>query len=203
KELKRSGLIACAAHVSLDRVTGDLERVLAECRDWGCEYVVIPSLPNEYRSSDGYKRFATEATALAEPLRAKSLQLAYHNHAYELERYGEQTGLEILLSGAIVAELDTYWLQFGGANPAEWIRRCASRAPLVHLKDMAIDHGRQVDAEVGEGNLNWLDILSACREAGTRWLVVEQDAPRRDSLESVAISYAYLTQLMRQVGLEG
>jgi sugar phosphate isomerase/epimerase len=75
--------------------------------------------------------------------------------------------------------------------------------PLVHLKDVSIDRGRPVDAEVGEGNLDWLDILSACRDAGTGWLVVEQDEPRRDPLESVAISYTNLTRLLDAAGLEG
>ena len=207
KELRRAGLTACAAHASLDRVKGDLDRVIGECSDWGCEHVVIPSLPDEYRSAGGYRRFAAESAELAQRMRANGLDLVYHNHAYELERYGAQTGLELLLAGdpahAVQAEFDTYWLQYGGADPADWIRRFAHRVPLVHLKDMAIDRGRPVDAEVGEGNLNWHDILTACREAETRWLVVEQDEPRRDPLESVAISYTNLTRLLNAAGLEG
>jgi len=206
KMLKQAGLIACAAHVSLNRVKGDLERVVAECHEWGCEYVVIPSLPDDYRSREGYNRFATEAVELADRLHSHGLQLAYHNHAFELERYGEQTGLEAVLGGAsdgaIQAEFDTYWLQYGGVDPADWIRRFKHRVPLVHLKDMVIDRGHPVDAEVGEGNMNWLHILDACREAGTRWLVVEQDAPRRDPMESVAISHANLTKLIDAVGWE-
>jgi sugar phosphate isomerase/epimerase len=49
------------------------------------------------------------------------------------------------------------------------------RAPLVHVKDMAVDGGDPVDVEIGEGNLDWIGILGACRDAGARWLVVEQD----------------------------
>ena len=207
EELKRAGLVACAAHVALDRLEGDLDGVAAECKEWGCKYVVIPSLPGPYRSQQGYGRFAAEAIELAERLASHGLKLVYHNHAYELERYGDQTGLEMVLSSdrpdAVDVELDTYWLQYGGMNPADWIRRYKHRVPLVHLKDMAIDQGRPVDAEVGEGNLNWVDILSACREAETRWLVVEQDEPRRDPMQSVATSHANLVKLLERVGLEG
>ena len=207
EELKRSGLTACAAHVSLDRLRADLDGVVGECRDWGCQYAVVPGLPDEYRKPQGYARFAFESAEIAERLGASGLRLAYHNHAYELERYGEQTGLELIFAAnpatALQAELDTYWLQYGGANPAAWIRRFAHRVPLVHLKDVSIDRGRPVDAEVGEGNLDWLDILSACRDAGTGWLVVEQDEPRRDPLESVAVSYTNLTRLLNAAGLEG
>jgi sugar phosphate isomerase/epimerase len=45
-----------------------------------------------------------------------------------------------------------------------------------------------VMAEVGEGNLNWPAILTACREAGVRWYLVEQDVCRRDPFESLGIS---------------
>jgi len=207
EELKRADLIACAAHVPLERLTRDLDAVAAECREWHCEYVVVPSVPERYRSEEGYRRFAQEATELSRRLKPSGLRLVYHNHAHELERFGAQTGLDTMFSAATAdslhAELDTYWLQFGGASPAAWIRRFKGRAPLVHLKDMAVDRGNPVDAEIGEGNLDWMDILGACRDAGTTWLVVEQDNPRREPLESVAISYANLTKLTAKLGWGG
>ena len=206
EELRRADLVACAAHVALDRLKAELDAVVAECADWGCRYVVVPGLPVDYRSQDGYRRFAGEAAELARELRPSGLRLAYHNHAHELERFGERTGLDTVFSAAtedLQAELDTYWLQYGGANPAAWIRRFKGRVPLVHLKDMAVVRGDPVDAEVGNGNLDWGDILRACHEARTEWLIVEQDDPRRDPMESVAISYASLATLTANVGWGG
>jgi len=203
-ELRRSGLTACAVHAGLDRLTQELDRVIEECRQWGCEYVVVPSVPRSYHSGEGFRRFAAEASELAGRLREHGLRLAYHNHAYELERFDGKTGLETLLAAAgaevLDAELDTYWLQFGGADPATWIRRYKGRVPLVHLKDMAVRHGDPVDAVIGEGNLDWTEILSACRDAGTRWLVVEQDNPEGDPLEAVAGSFRNLERLMSGEG---
>jgi sugar phosphate isomerase/epimerase len=202
EELRRSGLKACAAHASLNRLHDQLDVVVGECKQWGCEYVVVPSLPASYRSRRGFERFAAEATELAAPLAGHGIKLAYHNHAYELERFDGATGLETLLAsadpGVLAIELDTYWLQFGGANPATWIRRHAGRAPLVHLKDMAIVDGDPVDAEIGEGNLDWSDVLSACLQAETRWLVVEQDDPRGDPLQAVATSYGNLKRFLAE-----
>jgi sugar phosphate isomerase/epimerase len=204
EQLRRAGLVACAAHVGLERLARDLDSVAAECRDWGCDYVVVPSLTQDYRSRDGYTRFRAEAADLEARLRPHGLSLAYHNHAFELERFGDRTGLELMFDGgALLAEADTYWLQFGGLNAAGWVRRHAGRVPLVHLKDLAIERGDPLDAEVGEGNLDWPDILGACRDAGTRWLIVEQDAPRRDPLESVSISHANLTKMLSAIGWEG
>lgn len=206
QELARADLTACAAHAPLERLTGDLAAVAAACQEWGCRYVVVPGLPNEYRSGAGLKRFAREADDIARELKPFGLKFAYHNHSFELERWDGQTGLEALFAAApaqtLQAELDTYWLQYGGANPAEWILRLKQRVPLVHLKDMAVVGGKTVMAEVGEGNLDWARILNACRTAGTDWLVVEQDECRRDPLESLAISFSNLTRLMTEAGNE-
>lgn len=201
QELRRAGLLACAAHVPLESLTSDLPTVAARCRDWRCRYVVVPGLPSSYHSAKGFRRFAKEAAQIAHELATYEVKLAYHNHSFELERWGGKTGLDILCEATspevLSAELDTYWLQAAGASPSAWLRKLSGRAALVHLKDVAVEGGRVVQAEVGEGNLDWPDILNACREAGTEWLVVEQDESSRDPLESLAISYRNLTAFLR------
>jgi sugar phosphate isomerase/epimerase len=205
-ELKRADLVACAAHHPLERVAREPAAVAAQCREWGCRYVVIPALPEEYRSAEGFRRFAREAEGLARGLQPYGLQLAYHNHSFELQRWEGQTGLETLFTATgaetLQAELDTYWLQYGGASPAGWIRRLRGRVPLLHLKDMAVDRGNPLQVEVGEGNLDWMEILTASREAGTEWLIVEQDDSQRDPMDSLATSYRNLVKLSAQAGLE-
>jgi sugar phosphate isomerase/epimerase len=47
---------------------------------------------------------------------------------------------------------------------------------LVHFKDFRIVSGEQRFAEVGEGNLNWPNILEACKTTGVEWYIVEQEA---------------------------
>ena len=88
------------------------------------------------------------------------------------------------------AELDTYWVQAGGGDPVAWIRKCAGREPLLHLKDMCVTPSReQRFAEIGEGNLNWPDILKAAEQGGVEYYLVEQDqCYERTPLESLAIS---------------
>ena len=200
RELKSAGLVACAAHESLDDLIAHLPEVAERCRDWGCGYVVVPSLPASYHSAAGFQRFAEEAVEIARRLQSHGLALAYHNHSFELERWDGKTGLEILFESAsrdvLGAELDPYWLQAAGASPSAWLRKVAGRAPLVHLKDMTVVDGRVTLSEVGEGNLDWPEILHACRDAGTEWLVVEQDETGGDALESLAVSYRNLTRLL-------
>ncbi len=200
RELKSAGVVACAAHESLETLMSDLPAVAERCLEWGCRYAVVQSLPVSYHSAAGFMRFAEEAVEISRRLERHGLGLAYHNHSFELERWDGKTGLEILFEsaphGVLNAELDTYWLQAAGASPSAWLRRLAGRVALVHLKDMTVVGGRVTQAEVGEGNLDRPEILDACREAGPEWLVVEQDEPRGDPLESLALSYRNLVGLL-------
>ncbi len=204
-ELKRiaddNGLTICATHIAYEQMRDDLDTVVAEHQLWECEYVGIGGLPGEYRTAEGYARFAQEASGVARRLKEHGLTFVYHNHSFELERFGGRTGLQILYEesdpAVFTSEIDTYWIQHGGGDPAWWIRSLKGRAHVVHLKDMAIQGGTQLFAEVGEGNLNWPAILAACREAGVRWHIVEQDVCQRDPFESLAISL----QNLRAMGL--
>jgi sugar phosphate isomerase/epimerase len=196
--LRGAGLAASSAHVRWERLRDEMDAVIEDCRTWACDHLAVPVLPPEYRDVHGYSRFGAEAAEVASRLAAGGIQLSYHNHSFELERFGSQSGLELLFgaSGPILgAQLDTYWIQHGGGSPAGWIRRLRGQLPSVHLKDMVVIDGEPAMAEIGEGNLDWADVLHACTEAGTGLLIVEQDVCRRDPFESLAISRRYLAVL--------
>ncbi len=190
--LDSEGLTVCATHVGYNRLQDDLQAVIDEHHLWGCPNVAIGGLPVEYRNHEGYLRFAEEASEIARKLAAAHLTFSYHNHSFELEKFDGQTALDLLYTksdpAVFFAEIDTYWLQHGGADPAVWIRSVKDRIPLVHLKDMAVKDNTPIMAEVGEGNMNWESILAACADANVEWYIVEQDVCQRDPFESLAIS---------------
>jgi sugar phosphate isomerase/epimerase len=198
------GLTICNTHTAYETLWHDTDRVIEQHRLWNCKHVAIASMPNEYteQGETGFKRFAAEAAAVGERLSQAGLTFSYHNHSFEFVRFGPRTGLDLLYEESnpryLMAEVDTYWVQYGGGDPAAWIRKLGLRMPTVHLKDMVIIERQQAMAEVGEGNLNWPAILGACREAGVEWYIVEQDTCQRDPFESLKISYDNL----RKMGIE-
>lgn len=198
KELLDSlGITCCATHISYDRLQKDLPAVVKEHQLWQCEYVGIGSMPGEYqRNRDGYARFAADASAVGRELARNGLKLIYHNHHFEFEKFDGVTAMDILMTEsdpeALGFEIDTYWVQAGGANPVQWLKKAAGRLDVVHFKDMAIVDNQQVMAEIGEGNLDWPAIIGVCREIGVKWYAVEQDVCKRDPFESLAMSLAYL-----------
>jgi len=196
--LNGEGLIAAATHVSFDRLLTALPEVIEEHRLWGCQNVAIGGMPGEYRGRDGFTAFAKIASEVARQLAEADLTFSYHNHSFELERYDGKTGLELLYANSdplLLAEIDTYWIQHGGGDPAAWIAHVQGRMVIVHFKDMTVVNGEPVMAEVGEGNLNWPRIIAACRETGVQWYAVEQDTCRRDPFESLGISLRNLKDM--------
>ncbi len=197
--LDDNGLVCCITHISYDRLTNDLSTVINEHKLWNCRHVAIGSMPQQFREDgvDGIRKFAAEANKIGRQLAEADLTFSYHNHSFEFARAGETTMMDILFNETnpryVKAELDTYWVQHGGADPTAWIRRMKDRMPVIHVKDMTIqNHREQIMAEVGEGNLNWPAILEACKEANVEWYAVEQDICQRDPFESLAISFKNL-----------
>lgn len=199
KMLDDTGLTVVITHTPWERIKNDTVAVIQEHKLWQCEYVAVGSMPPEYRNLAGFHRFAAEVSEVAKKLADNGLRFAYHNHSFEFEKFNRKTGMEILCSETdpelVSIEVDTYWVQHGGGDPAQWIRDLKGRVQVVHLKDMVIQEGKQIFAEVGEGNMNWPGILKACEEAGTEWYVVEQDICQRDPFESLAISLSNLHKL--------
>lgn len=194
-----AGLKIVATHEPYEKLRDNPERVAAEHKLWGCPNVAIGGLPGDYRSEEGFARFATECSEVARQLKELGLTFGYHNHSFELERFGDRTGLQILADETdpqvFNFEIDTYWVQHGGGNPVKWLRELKGRVPFIHLKDMAMQGSQQLYAEIGEGNLDWPGILEAASESGVQWYIVEQDTCQRDPFDSLALSLRNLNSM--------
>lgn len=201
KLLADSGLTVAATHMGWNRFQTELDEVIRIHKAWKCDHPAIGGLPGEYLSPEGIKLFLDELGPIAEKLAAAGMDFSYHNHSHELMRIGpdgRKTWLAELYDAAdpkvLKAEIDTYWIAHGGGDPAAWIRKCAGREPLLHLKDMVIGPDRQQRfAPIGEGNLNWPEILKAAAASGVRWYLVEQDnCYDQTPFEALAASYRNL-----------
>jgi sugar phosphate isomerase/epimerase len=194
------GVKIVVTHVAYDRMINDFDALVKEHKIWNCDYVGLGSMPSEYRKSkEGFETFAKEASRLAQRFAENGLRFVYHNHKFEFEKFDGVTGMEILLNKTdpdfFDFEIDTYWVQAGGADPVEWIKKVCGRMDIIHLKDMGIKEDKQIFMEIGEGNLNWPAILKACKDIGVKWYCVEQDICPGDPFESLAISFKNLKSM--------
>jgi sugar phosphate isomerase/epimerase len=200
-QLDQLGLVASGAHTPIQRLEGDLAAVIEELQVLGARYAICPWLPPERRpDAEGYKRLGASFNMIGDACRAGGLQFAYHHHDFELQRFGDTTGLHLMLAESdpelVKAEIDVYWAAYAGFDPAALLKELGARAPLVHIKDMTPAPERTF-AEVGHGTLDIPGILAAADANGADWLIVEQDRCQRPALESIRMSREYLRTLGR------
>jgi len=118
----------------------------------------------------------------------------YHNHDQEFKRLGGKLVLERLMedmpADLMGFTLDTFWVQAGGGDSAQWLERLRGRIPCIHLKDFA--YGRKM-AVVGEGNINFGRVFEKAEAGGTKYMLVEQDdCNGEDPMDCLRRSYLYL-----------
>ena len=179
-----AGVEPVGAHVGLNTFRADVKQVIADCQAWGVGYVAIPWLSRESLTTlDDWKRLFKEFEGYARQLKQAGLVLQYHNHMFEFEKFGVRQGrggttiLDLLYrhTKRLQAELDIGWVVRGGHDPVAWVGKLAGRIDQVHLKDWGVVNNEPVWRAVGEGGINWPLVLKACRKAGTRFFIVEQD----------------------------
>lgn len=197
KILDENGLYPCSTHTSYQRIVEDIDAVIEEHKILGCEAIICPGLPMELHNKEGYLKAAKEFEKVIKKIKDNGLTLGYHNHGIEFQRYDGKTGLEILLDNCegLEAEIDTYWVQYGGGDPAYWIERFKGRCSQLHFKDMGMIDNKQVMPPIGEGNLNWERIIKSAQKSGAKYCLVEMDEPTIDAFESLKRSFEFLISM--------
>lgn len=217
---EENDLVPISAHIPLVDMIADLD-VLKPYAEIGCEFVVAPYLLPEYRPSGAkFPEVIEAARKIGTKANELGMKFAYHNHDFEFDKINGEYALDILYrevpADILQTELDTCWVNIGGENPANYIRKYAGRCEIVHLKDFVggksenmyeligiESDGKKADTEkfafrhLGAGRQDFPEILKACEESGTRWVVIEQDHPTEGltSLECAEKSVKYLKNL--------
>jgi sugar phosphate isomerase/epimerase len=193
--LEKHGLNGFAPHLPVETFMNDFDKVVEACNAYGTKHAVLPYISEDYYK-DGWRMFAEFLIPLGKKCRENGLQLSYHNHSFEFGDEGGRPGYDVLIESTdpdlVHFEVDTYWVDHGGGNPAEYIRRLKGRVPMVHAKDRPKEGKDYPFEEVGAGTLDWDDILAASKEAGAEFITVELDKSPRNPLESIKASREFL-----------
>lgn len=193
-ELKKSGLECVLTHTPQDRLLNDTENVAKEHRIFGCKYAGLGWNAFATENGDTPQEFAKKYLPVAKKLKDGGIRFMYHNHDQEFKKYDGRLILDTLADmfpeELMGFTLDTFWVQAGGGDPAMWLRRLSGRVQCIHLKDFS--YGRKF-AVLGEGNMNFPAIFNAADDAGTEYMLVEQDdCYGEDPFECLKRSYEYL-----------
>jgi len=197
--LDELGMELFATHSPWSRLAdpAELKTLIAEHKKLGCSHIGLGMRPDVFPDTrDGWTAFIAKVSEICAAVRDAGLTFGYHNHAFEFRKFGGVRAIDRLAEEcpALHIILDVFWVQAGGANPADYIDRLKGRITLVHLKDYRVSGRERQFAEIGEGNLDWHDIIPRCEKNGVPYAAVEQDGDflTGDPFESLALSRKFL-----------
>lgn len=205
KMCEELGLVPLSAHVPYLDLLSDTDALMHDYAALGCQYVVVPYLLPEYRpGNDAFYGVVDALPGFAKAAAKYGLTLQYHNHDFEFRKLNGEYALDMMFRtvGAeqLQTQLDTCWIKFAGEDPVQYLKKYADRVPTVHLKDFSgtdAETNKPVFCPVGKGCQDFPSIIKAALDGGTRWFIVEQDAPSMgfSPMECAAISAQYLKGL--------
>jgi sugar phosphate isomerase/epimerase len=196
-----AGLAIVASHEPAREIVDEPSKVADRLAELGCRYAVYayPHVP--LQTLEQVFALADDLSRAGEALRRHGRLLTYHNHAVEFRKLDGKAILDWLYERSdpvmLHAELDTYFVQAGGGDPAGYCARLSGRLPLLHLKDYAIgEKNSPMTAALGDGNLSLATILREAEAADCQYYIVEQDvAASVDAFAEIATSLRYLQSL--------
>lgn len=199
--VKKYNMEVCVTHKPYDRMKNDLAALIHEHDLIDCKNIGIGAMPgNIHETYEGVSGFIAKCNEIGAKMKEQGKQLCYHNHAFEFEVYDGERTFERLINETTADTLhfipDTYWMQVGGVNPAEYLKKLAGRVEVCHFKDMRIVNNTQRFAECGTGNIDLGACYRACKEIGVKYIVIEQDlCYETDVFEAVKIGFEGLKRI--------
>jgi len=213
--------VESAPGLTVDALDTSFEKIVDDAKSLGTDLLRIGMLPiPSLGSLDKVLDFAKRAEDYALRLKEEGLRLYYHNHHLEFSKFDGRHLLDLIVeaSPTMGLEIDVHWVQRGGLDPVRTLQKYAGNTAMVHLKDYRIgtlapdsfdklssgdfpgfmnDFRNVVEfAEVGEGNLDFAEIVPAAIAGGAEYLLVEQDELYgRTVWDALATSHANLNAL--------
>ena len=197
--LKEIDLEVCLTHMPWARLSDpvELKKVIAEHKQINCPIIGLGSRPSDAfpNTHEGWTRFIRKANEITKQIKGEGLDFSYHNHEFEFEKWKGQTAMDRLIEEVpeMLITLDTFWVQAGGADTLKYIKKLEGRIKVIHFKDFRIVNRTRQFAEIGQGNMDWDEIIPLCKSTGIACAAIEQDADFLvDPFDSLSMSLAYL-----------
>ena len=192
--VKENGLNVCGTHYDWNKMLNETDAAMEDHKLLGTVNMGIGGMPGPARTSlEELKKFIEDANKVAEKISKYGFKFTYHNHSFEFRKIdGKKRIIDYLVEGlnpeTCSFVLDTYWVQHGGGDPIQWIKKLEGRIDILHLKDMQMTKDGQKYTEICEGNMNFDGIMKAAEEIGVQYYVVEQDICPGDPFDSAKLS---------------
>jgi sugar phosphate isomerase/epimerase len=173
------GMKITSGHYGVDQIRGNWEKAVADAKEAGQPYMVVPWLPEAERTADGFKRLIEDLNKAGEVSKKYGIRLGYHNHAFEFDLVSGERPYDLMLAGLdtslVAMEMDLYWVVKAGQKPLEYFEKHPGRFELWHVKDMDKADPNK-NADVGSGSIDFKALFAKADLAGLKHFYVEQES---------------------------
>jgi sugar phosphate isomerase/epimerase len=201
--LLESGLECVGTQESYKEVFPNIEKYIRQNKMWGGKYVCMSAtgMENTFKSAVECLNASKQFNQIAEKFSDAGLIFAFHPHNSHINKIDGKTSLDIIMENTnenVQFNLDIYHIKTSGNNPAEWVRKAAGRADMTHFKDYKIENSEIVLCPVGQGVIEWEEIIRACNETGVKYCFAEQENWEKDAFECLKECYDYIISKLRE-----
>ena len=183
-------------------------KVVENAKTLGSKYVMCAWVPHENSgafSLEDAKRTVEVFNRAGKVLAENGLTFCYHAHGYEFQPHGDGTLMDYIIQNTdskyVSFEMDTFWVQFGGADPVALLKKYGDRWKLLHLKDMKKGTKKDLtghssvenNVPLGTGEIDMRGILIEARRIGVAHYFIEDESSA--VVEQVPESVTYLKNL--------
>ena len=189
-------------HVSMDRIINDTFQLMKEHDMFGCKNIGLGAMPqNIIKDKNELFKTIQALDKAGKVMKDTGFKFFYHNHHFEFYKYDGKTILDYIIENTenINITLDTYWVQYGGGDIIDYVRKLKDRIECVHLKDYMITKTEDNKLEpkfapLGDGNLNFKRIIDEMKKSNVKYFLIEQDnaVDFENPLEQIERSTKYL-----------
>ena len=193
----------CGTHFDWNLIQTNLDESMKIHDIIGTKNMGIGGMPVEARESkETLLEFIDKVNEIATEIEKYGFKFTYHNHSFEFKKFDGKTMMDYLIEGFykdnISFVLDTYWVQHGGYDVRKMMERLAGRVDILNLKDMGACGANNAPyiTEIGNGNINFEDIIPLGEKIGVKDFIVEQDFnfETGNAFDSITTSYNYLKE---------
>ena len=196
-----------AGYEQLVRSRESLDSIISRAKILGAKYVMCAWIPHKdgVLSFDDAKKAVEDFNKAGKILKENGLTFCYHAHGYEFQPYENGTLLDYMMKNTnpdyVSFQMDIFWIQFGGGDPAGLLKKYGDRWKTMHLKDMKKGTKKDLtgltstenDVALGTGELDIPAILKEAKKVGIKHYFIEDESSNITT--QVPQSIAYLKSL--------
>lgn len=205
--VRKHNMNVCVTHKGFDRMLTDLDAMISEHKEIGCDAMGIGSAPDEGRGTEeNVRAFIKQAQNVGAKLKDNGMTFNYHNHDFEFKALeNSDNNMMDLLLNETEPDLfhfipDVAWIHFAGFDPVEILKKMQGRVKVLHFKDYIInENGERKFVSLGKGKVNLKDCYEAAKELGIPYIMYEQDCDwvDNDPFKATEESWKFMQSLIK------